>query len=102
MLLGLKAESGAPLVHDITRTATSAAAALSNPLPDLVVHWEEAAFASPLKIRDSKVQAQPVGKKSTGQHASEGFCIYRGRNLDLETKGVVAAKDLGRLMTALL
>lgn len=99
MLLGLKAESGAPLVHDITRTAASAAEALSNPLPDLVVHWEEAAFASPLRIRESKVQAQPVGKKSTGQHASEGFCIYRGRDLNSDE---IAAKDLGRLMTALL
>jgi hypothetical protein len=67
----------------------------------LVVHWRDAAFASSLKIKGSKVAAQMVSKKSTGQHASPGFCIYRGENgsgLD----GVVAAKDLWRLMTASL
>src|SRR6185503_3014881 len=46
MLLGLTTESGASLVRDIVRTAASAKSALGNPLPDLVVHWEDAAFAS--------------------------------------------------------
>jgi predicted AlkP superfamily phosphohydrolase/phosphomutase len=96
MLLALTTESGKPLVRDITRTAGSAATGLGNPLPDLVVHWEDAAFGSPLRIKGSKVQAEPVGKKSTGQHASEGFCIYRGRDSDLSE--TVAAKDLGSLM----
>lgn len=101
MLLALTTEGGQLLVQDITRTAANAASALSNPLPDLVVHWQDAALASPLKIRDSKVQVEPVGKKSTGQHASEGFCIYRGA-ADQNLGGVVAAKDLGRLIRASL
>ncbi len=101
MLLALTTEGGQLLVQDITRTAASAERALSNPLPDLVVHWQDAAFASPLKIKDSKVQVEPVGKKSTGQHASEGFCIYSGSH-DWGPGGVVAAKDLGRLMAASL
>jgi hypothetical protein len=63
------------------------------------VHWEDAAFASPLRIKNSKVRAEPVGKKSTGQHASEGFCIYRGADSQ-QPGGMVAAKDLGRLITA--
>ena len=96
LLLALTTEDGESLVHDLTRTAGSAASALSNPLPDLVVHWEDSAFASPLRIKNSKVRAEPVGKKSTGQHASEGFCIYRGN--DLGPSKVVAAKDLGKLM----
>mgnify|MGYP003694551411 CR=1 FL=1 len=62
MLLALTTESGASLVRDIVRTAASAKCALGNPLPDLVVHWEDAAFASPLRIKDSKVRAKPVGK----------------------------------------
>jgi predicted AlkP superfamily phosphohydrolase/phosphomutase len=99
MLLALITEEGQVLVRDITRTALQATSALSNPLPDLVVHWRDAAFASPLKIKDSKVQVEPVGKKSTGQHASEGFCIYRGAEVrDLDD--AVAAKDLGRLITS--
>jgi predicted AlkP superfamily phosphohydrolase/phosphomutase len=95
MLLSLTTESGEPLVRDITRTADNGQSALSNPLPDLVVHWEDAAFSSPLRIRDSKVQAEPVGKKSTGQHASDGFCIYRGA---AEMGDTIAAKDLGQLI----
>jgi predicted AlkP superfamily phosphohydrolase/phosphomutase len=101
LLLGLTTESGELLVQDITRTAVNAENALRNPLPDLVVHWRDATFASPLKIRDSKVQVEPVGKKSTGQHASEGFCIYRSVNAP-HLDDVVAAKDLGRLMTTTL
>ncbi len=88
-------------MSDIVRTASSAGSALGNPLPDLVVHWEDAAFASPLRIKDSKVRAEPVSKKSTGQHASEGFCIYRGHS-DQNPGDVIAAKDLSRLMTARL
>jgi len=99
MLLALTTESGAPLVSEIVRTASCAESALDNPLPDLVVHWEDAAFASPLRIKDSKVRVQPVGKKSTGQHASEGFCIYRGHQ-DLDPGDAIAAKDLNRLITA--
>jgi predicted AlkP superfamily phosphohydrolase/phosphomutase len=101
MLLALTTESGAPLVRDIVRTAASAECALSNPLPDLVVHWEDAAFVSPLRIKNSKVRATPVSKKFTGQHASEGFCIYRGHS-DWDPGDVIAAKDLSRLMTARL
>ena len=98
LLRGLVNDEGQPLVQDVVRTASNMESALSNPLPDLVAHWHDAAFAWPVKIKDSKVRAEPVGKKSTGQHASEGFCIYQGANaLDLD--GVVAAKDLGRLIT---
>lgn len=101
MLLALTTESGLLLVQDITHTVANAKSALSNPLPDLVVHWRDAAFASPLIIKDSKVQVEPVGKKSTGQHTSEGFCVYRG-NHGWGLEGVLAAKDLGRLMTECL
>jgi hypothetical protein len=99
MLLSLKSEDGESLVQDVTRTAADANAALVNPLPDLVVHWRDAAFSSVLKIRDSKVHAQMVSKKSTGQHTSPGFCIYRGNDAN-GLDGVVNAKDLWRLITA--
>lgn len=101
MLLALTTVDGALLVQDITRTASSAAAGLDNPLPDLVVHWHDVVFASPLQIEDSTVRGEFVGKKATGQHASEGFCIYRGKT-DRDLNGVVLAKDLGELITASL
>ncbi len=98
MLLGLVNDDGQPLVKEVVCTGANAESALTNPLPDLVVHWHDTAFAWPVRIKDSKVRAEPVGKKSTGQHAAEGFCIYRGANAQ-ELEGVVAAKDLNRLMT---
>lgn len=98
LLLCLANDAGQPLVRDIVSTSSNAEHALSNPLPDLIVHWEDAAFAWPLKIRNSQLQVEPVARKSTGQHASEGFCIYSSRN-DKFTSGVVEAKELGRLIT---
>jgi Uncharacterized conserved protein len=101
LLSTLATDDGQLLVKDIRRTAANAESALGNPLPDLVVHWHDAAFGSSLKIRDSKIPIDAVSKKTTGQHAPEGFCIYRG-NHDSQLNGVVTAKDLGRLITAFL
>lgn len=100
LLLGLTNEDGEPLVREIVSTAATPEQTRSNPLPDLVVHWEDAAFAWPLKIRGSNVQVPPVARKSTGQHASEGFCIYSG-NGD-SSSDTVAAQDLGHLITRTL
>ena len=46
-------------------------------LPDLIVHWDDAAFELPLRIGDSSLAALPAGLKFTGQHALEGFCIVK-------------------------
>jgi hypothetical protein len=97
MLSSLASEYGELLVQDVSRTATDVASARVNPLPDLVVHWRDAAFSSWLKLKGSRVQAQMVGKKSTGQHTTPGFCIYRGDG-DCGRDGVVEAKDLSRLI----
>jgi predicted AlkP superfamily phosphohydrolase/phosphomutase len=99
MLSTLASETGELLVEDVMRTAGNAESARVNPLPDLVVHWRSAAFASSLKIKGSKVPAQMVSKKSTGQHAAPGFCIYRGKQ-DPGLEGFVDAKDLWRLIAA--
>jgi predicted AlkP superfamily phosphohydrolase/phosphomutase len=99
-LLSLVSEKGELLVEEVRRTAVDAAAARVNPLPDLVVHWRDAAFSSSLKIKGSKVQAQMVSRKSTGQHTSPGFCIYRGNGGT--DRDVVEAKDLSRLIAASL
>jgi predicted AlkP superfamily phosphohydrolase/phosphomutase len=101
MLLSLTSDDGELLVQDVKRTATDATAARVNPLPDLVVHWRDAAFSSSLKLKGSKVPAQMVSKKSTGQHTTPGFCIYRG-NGESGHNGVVDAKDLSGLIAASL
>ena len=104
MLISLTSEDDELLVQHVGRTATTAAAARVNPLPDLVVHWRDAAFAPSLKIKGSRVPAQRVGMKSTGQHKAPGFCIYRSNgggphgNDDLGRDGIIDAKDLSRLI----
>ncbi|HEU4434015.1 MAG TPA: alkaline phosphatase family protein [Pyrinomonadaceae bacterium] len=99
MLLSLASADGELLVQDVGRTAADAEAARNNPLPDLVVHWRDVAFSSSLKIKRSKVQAQMVGKKSTGQHTTPGFCIYRGKG-EWGRDGIVDAKEMNRVIVA--
>jgi len=101
MLLALSSENGELLVETVMRTAGDLESARVNPLPDLVVHWSYAAYSSSLKIKGSNVPPHMVSKKSTGQHASPGFCIYRGKNEDA-LDGYIAAKDLGRLIASSL
>ena len=98
MLSGLTSEDGELLVQDVQRTAINRVGAIENPLPDLVVHWRDAALGLSLKIKGSRVRTETVSTKSTGQHASEGFCIYRGEAAS-GLEDIIAAKDLGRLMT---
>ena len=97
-LLSLTDTRGRQLVRNVMRSAPNAESALINPLPDLVVHWQDAAFAKPLHIKDSDVKVEPVGKKSTGQHDLPGFCILKGYQGE-KLGGVLAAKDMGGLIT---
>jgi hypothetical protein len=67
-------------VHDVIRVAPSVEAALDQRLPDIVVHWSDSVFASPLRIAGSKVKTDAIGQKYVGQHSLEGFCIVNGAN----------------------
>ena len=99
MLSSLTSDTGEPLVDDVTRTTPDVESARVNPLPDLVIHWRDAAFLSSLKIKGSNVLAERVSKKTTGQHAPLGFCVYRGSQ-HVGVNGEVAAKDLWRMIAA--
>lgn len=93
----LSTEEGKPLVDDVLRTAESAKDALPQRIPDLVVHWGNAIFASPLRIKGSSIKPDAVISKYTGQHSLEGFCIVKGRLVE-EVGDRLAAKDMGPLM----
>jgi len=97
----LTRQDGKPLVSNVIRTAQRAEDALTRRIPDLVVHWEDAAFASPLCVEGSTLEFQPEGIKYVSQHTFEGFCILKGP-ADREYGDVVAAKDMGALITNLL
>ena len=79
MLRGLVTEDGRPLVREVFRTAGRVEEASTLSLPDIVVHWDDAAYETPLRIRGSYVEATPAGLKFTGQHALEGFCVTNAR-----------------------
>lgn len=71
-------EEGRPLVRGVMRTARTVEEALKASLPDLVVHWHDAAFELPMRIRGRLLEAHPAAAGQTGQHAPEGFCIWKG------------------------
>ena len=100
-LRALRTEDGKPLARDVIRTAKTAEQALKQRLPDLVVHWEDVAFRSPLRIEGNASEFFPEGRRYLGQHTSEGFCILKGSQ-DLEVDDVLPSKDLGQLMTSML
>ncbi len=98
MLQGLKSSDGSLLVREVVRTARSAGDALVQRLPDLVVHWENAAFSTPLRIKGSDLLTEPVGKKFTGRHACDGFCIFKGRE-DLCEGETLRATQMHKVIT---
>ena len=79
LLRGLVTEGGRPLVREVLRTAARAEDASALSLPDIVVHWHDAAHEAPLKIKGWPVGAAAAGLKFTGQHALEGFCVTGAR-----------------------
>ena len=91
-LRALATRDGRPVVRDVLRTAGGVGEALRSRLPDLVIHWDDAAFDAPLRLKGARLEARPAGLKFTGQHAPEGFCVARG--VAGLSGGAVRAEDL--------
>lgn len=96
-LRALATVDGKPLVREIIRTARSAADALVQRLPDLVVHWENVALTSSLRIRGTSLPTAATVTKFTGQHALDGFCILNGDHSPGASE-TLRAKDFGDLI----
>ncbi|HKP36737.1 MAG TPA: alkaline phosphatase family protein [Pyrinomonadaceae bacterium] len=96
----LTAEDGRPLVERTVRTANEVESAMCSKLPDLVVHWADAAFVAESKITQSRVKVELDGQKFSGQHAVEGFCIL-GRK-DPSDHDELAVSELRSLVTRIL
>jgi predicted AlkP superfamily phosphohydrolase/phosphomutase len=95
-LEGLRTEDGRPLVDEVIRADPSGAPPAL--LPDLVVHWTDAALDRPVRVRDSTIEAWPISSETTGQHAPEGFFLARGLNGPLDEP--LAASELQRLLVS--
>jgi predicted AlkP superfamily phosphohydrolase/phosphomutase len=102
LLRALKTNDGRAVVRDVLQPSRPAGGAPPRELPDLVVHWHDAAFDDPLLIDEPSTKAHPTGTKFTGQHALEGFCLMKGVSNGHEAGAPVAAQDLHRLMTGAL
>jgi predicted AlkP superfamily phosphohydrolase/phosphomutase len=96
----LRTDDGKPLAKRVIRTAENGAQALERRIPDLVIHWEDVAFRSPLRIKGSPIEFHRAGKRYLSQHTSEGFCILKRRN-NGGVGEVMRTKDLGQLIIRL-
>lgn len=101
LLRSLRTDDGKPLVREIIRTAPVGEDPRGLRLPDLVAHWENEVFASPLRIRGLGGELRAIGTKFSGQHSLEGFCIMRSHN-GFPTHNSVLAKDMHKLITGML
>jgi predicted AlkP superfamily phosphohydrolase/phosphomutase len=77
--LGSRSSTTYSVLHPTLKTARV------NPLPDLVIHWRDAAFLSSLKIKESNVVAERVSKKTTGQHSPLAFVSIAARKTSEST-----------------
>jgi predicted AlkP superfamily phosphohydrolase/phosphomutase len=98
-----RSADGEPLVRSVLRPAEESGAPPEQ-LPDLVVEWDDAAFASPLTVvaGSTAFEAHSIRPDMTGQHAPHGFCILDERLADGSVGEVVAGTDLHRLLLSAL
>ncbi len=106
LLTNLSNDNDELLVRRVMRTCRSAGEAMESKLPDIIVHWKDAAFASPVRIKGYSLAVEPIGKKFTGQHGLEGFCVvnaaaHRLSNAFIENE-TIRARDMGALITRML
>jgi len=99
LLRDLTTPDGRALVSDVIRTAPRTEDALRLGVPDLVLHWHDAALDSPVRIKGLTLESHPVGVKYTAQHALGGFLIARNGEAVAET---VRDEDLHVLFEAAL
>ena len=93
----VRTEDGRPLVGDVVRTAADAGEAMSLRVPDLVVHWHDAAFELPVRVGRLLLEAHPAAAGLTGQHSPEGFCVWKSRGAP-PAPDALDATELHRMM----
>ena len=99
-LWALRTADDLPLAKTVVRTATHGAEALKRRLPDIVIHWQDCAFASPLRISGIDREFLRDGERHLSQHTDEGFCIVRSPR-QTEVDSVLPLRSLGRLIETL-
>jgi predicted AlkP superfamily phosphohydrolase/phosphomutase len=99
MMMGLMTEDGKRLVRECLITSHSYEDALTQPLPDLIAYYEDAAFDPRLRIKGMTFQPQAIGQKFTGQHALEGFLVAAGQQAGIVPDApTVSSTELRRMI----
>lgn len=101
LIARLTLEDGKPVVRKILRTATCVEDALTQTIPDLIIHWEDTVFESPLKIKGLRKVPENIGRKYVGQHSLEGFCILSA-GTPIQTTNPMRATGMGAVISSLL
>jgi predicted AlkP superfamily phosphohydrolase/phosphomutase len=93
---------GKPLVRDVLRTADGAR--LPKHLPDLVVHWEDAALLPPVRVAigSVEIESEPIRTDWTGQHTAHGFCIFDHSFEEGSIGEEIAGRELHRVLLSAL
>jgi predicted AlkP superfamily phosphohydrolase/phosphomutase len=74
-LVAARSQDGRPIVGKVLRLADQFGGRPPPTLPDLVVHWEDAAHDTPLRVAGSGIVSRPEGLRLTGKHAEDGFVL---------------------------
>jgi predicted AlkP superfamily phosphohydrolase/phosphomutase len=90
---------GEPLVRDVVRTAQDGGP-LPKRLPDLIVQWDDAAYARPVRmvVGSLAIEAHPIRTDRPAEHSPHGFCIVDPRLSDGAIADEVSGADLHRLL----
>ena len=74
-LVEARSQDGRPIIGKVLRVADQFGGRPPPTLPDLVVHWEDAAHDTPLRVAGSDIVSRPEGLRLTGKHAEDGFVL---------------------------
>jgi predicted AlkP superfamily phosphohydrolase/phosphomutase len=102
LLLGLETAAGEPVVEAVVGMAEAHGGSPPEALPDLVVHWTDAACVPELRLASPPLVCRSLtAVTQTGQHAPDGFYVLRSPSRSpLNDGGTVPAEDLHRLVVA--
>jgi hypothetical protein len=87
-------DAGRPLTKNVLRMDERTGGP-HDTLPDVIVHWTEAAVMDPVRVGGTSIEARPHARRLFGRHAPDGFCISAGNG---ELRDEIAATELHRLL----
>jgi predicted AlkP superfamily phosphohydrolase/phosphomutase len=87
-------DAGRPLTTGVLRMDERAGGPPDS-LPDVIVHWSDAALMDPVRLAGTSIEARPQARRLVGRHAADGFCISSGNG---ELGDEIAATELHRLL----